>query len=203
MQLRRIQTKDKTVFFYLTRLTNKIFLHTSTQCVRPSKIFRISYPVFSLWSSEKRPVQNTQSASCSSSSSVESSSRGTASSVSQSDGVSDGVGSRQTLIFLLFEGPRTAFDSSRQVLDLVTCLTFFSELPQNTFYNVNSLFSLLFQHEDLDLIQAWNRDDMWWSDSLSRTERRIIRRTEWQLIAVLHQSRMVHTSSICVPWRQG
>jgi hypothetical protein len=51
--------------------------------------------------SDKRPVQNTQSAS-----SVELSARGTASSLSESDGVSDGVGSRQTLLFRLFEGPR-------------------------------------------------------------------------------------------------
>jgi len=46
-------------------------------------------------------------------------------SVSQSDGVSDGVGSRQTLPFRLFERPRTAFDASRWILDLVTCSIFF------------------------------------------------------------------------------
>jgi hypothetical protein len=43
--------------------------------------------------------------------SVESSAWGTASSVSESDGVSDGVGSWQTLLFDLFEGLRTAFDA--------------------------------------------------------------------------------------------
>jgi hypothetical protein len=64
--------------------------------------------------------------------------------------VSNGVGSRQTLLFRLFEGPRRAFDVSRLVLDLVTCLIlFFSELPQQIFCKVNSLFSLLFYHEDL------------------------------------------------------
>jgi len=74
--------------------------------------------------SEKRPVQNTQSASCFSSS-VESSAKGTVSSVSESDRMSDGVGSRQTLLFCHFEGPRVAFDASRLVLDLVVCLIFF------------------------------------------------------------------------------
>jgi hypothetical protein len=44
--------------------------------------------------------------------------------VSESDGVSGGVGFRQTLLFRLFEGPRKAFDQSRQVLDLVACLIF-------------------------------------------------------------------------------
>ena len=32
----------------LTRLTNKIFLHTSTKFVRPSEKFRTSYPVLSI-----------------------------------------------------------------------------------------------------------------------------------------------------------
>jgi hypothetical protein len=63
--------------------------------------------------------------------------------------VSDGVGSRQTLLFLLFEGQRRAFDASRLVLDLVACLIFFFELPQQNFYKMNSLFSLLFHLEDL------------------------------------------------------
>ena len=67
---------------------------------------------------------------------------------SESDGVSDGVGSRQTLLFRLFEGPRRAFDACRLVLDLVACLIFFSELPQQNFCKLN-LFSLLFHHEDL------------------------------------------------------
>jgi len=45
--------------------------------------------------------------------------------MSESDGVSDGVGSRQTLHFRLFEGPRRAFDASRMVLDLVASVIFF------------------------------------------------------------------------------
>jgi hypothetical protein len=43
-----IQTKNKTVFLSLTRLTNKSFLYTSTHCARPSETFRTSYPVFSI-----------------------------------------------------------------------------------------------------------------------------------------------------------
>jgi hypothetical protein len=147
---------------------------------------RIHYST--LWSSEKRLVQNAQSASCSSSSSVESSARGTASLVSQSDGVSDGVGFRQTL--------------SSVFLDLVVCLIFSFWVASKYFLKVNSLFSFLFHHEDLDLVQAWHRADIWWSESISRSERQKIRRTEWWLIAGLCQSRMVHMSSICVPWRQ-
>jgi len=55
-----------------------------------------------VWSSEKRSVQNTQSASCSFSS-VEYSEKGTARSVSESDGMTDRVGSRQTLLFRLLK----------------------------------------------------------------------------------------------------
>ena len=103
----------------LTGLTNRIFLHTNKK-----KYFAHRIHSSTLWSSEKLPVQNTQSASCSSSS-VESSAKGTVSSVSESDRMSDGVGSRQTLLFCHFEGPRVAFDASRLVLDLVVCLIFF------------------------------------------------------------------------------
>jgi len=69
--------------------------------------------------------------------------------VSESDGVSDRVGSLQTLLFRLFEGPRRALDASRLVLDLVACLILFFELLQQIFYKVNSLFSLLLHHEYL------------------------------------------------------
>jgi hypothetical protein len=100
-----------------------------------------------LRSSEKRPVQNKQSASCISSY-VESSAKGTARSVSESDGVSDGVGSRQTLLFRRFEGPRRAFDASRLVLDLVACLIFFFWVASTICCKLNSLFSLLFHHDD-------------------------------------------------------
>jgi len=77
--------------------------------------------------------------------------------VSESDGVSDGDGSRQTTLFRLSEGPRRAFDASRLVLDLVASFLF--ELPQQNFCKINSLFSLLFQHEYLSvrsgLAQGW------------------------------------------------
>jgi hypothetical protein len=79
--------------------------------------------------------------------------------VSEFDGVSGGVGSRQTLLFRLFEGPRRTFDASRQVLDSVACLIL-STLPQNAFCKLNSLFSLLFHHEDFYLVQAWHMADI-------------------------------------------
>ena len=108
---------------------------------------------------EKRPVQNTHSASCYLSSSVESSAKGTARSVSESDGVSDGVRSRQTLFFRLFEGPRRTFDASRLVLDLVACFIFLFWVASTHFCKVSSLFSLLLHHEDLalgsGLAQGW------------------------------------------------
>jgi hypothetical protein len=100
-----------------------------------------------------RPSQNTQSASCSSSSSLESSASLTASSVSESDRVPDGVVSRQTLLFRLFEGPGRAFNASSQVLNLVACSIFSFWVASKYFCKVNSLFSLLFHHEDLDLVQ--------------------------------------------------
>jgi hypothetical protein len=111
LQLQRIKTKNKTVFIP-GKANKQNFLQYFAHRIHSSP----------LWSSEKRPVQNTQSASFSSS--VESSARGTASSVSESDGVSDVVGSHQTFLFLLFEGTRRAFDASRQVLNLVARLIF-------------------------------------------------------------------------------
>ena len=65
----------------LTGLTNRIFLHTNKK-----KYFAHRIHSSTLWSSEKLPVQNTQSASCPSSS-VESSAKGTVRSVSESDSV--------------------------------------------------------------------------------------------------------------------
>ena len=100
-----------------------------------------------LWSLEKRTVRNTQSASCSSSS-VESSAKGTVRSVSESNGVLDGVGSRQTTLFRLFEGPRRAFDASRLVLDLVACLIFFFWVAPTKFLWYEHI-SLLFHREDM------------------------------------------------------
>jgi hypothetical protein len=104
-------------------------------------------------SSDKRPVQNTQSASCPSSS-TESSAIGTTSSVSESDGESDGVGSRQTLSSVFLEDQEE--HSTQAVRFWIYWPAWFSlsELPQNIFCKVNSLFSSLFHHKDLDLVQV-------------------------------------------------
>jgi hypothetical protein len=45
IQIQGIQTKR---ILSLTRLANKIFLHTSTKCVRSSETFHTSYAVFSV-----------------------------------------------------------------------------------------------------------------------------------------------------------
>ena len=119
-----IQTKNITVFIP-DMLTNEIFVHIAHIVCAQLKYFAHRIHSSPLWFSEKRPLQNTRSASFSSSS-VESSAKGTVSSVSQTDVVTDGVGSRKTLLCRLFEGPRRAFDASRLVLDLVACLIFFS-----------------------------------------------------------------------------
>jgi len=47
MQIQRTQTNNKTVFTP-DRLTNELFLHTSTQCVHLSETFRTSYSLFSI-----------------------------------------------------------------------------------------------------------------------------------------------------------
>ena len=73
---------------------------------------------------ETTSTEHTQSVSCFSSS-LESSGKGIVRSVSESDGVSDRVGSWQTLLFRLFEGPRRTFDVSWLVLDLLACLIWF------------------------------------------------------------------------------
>ena len=78
-----------------------------------------------------------------SSSSVESPAKGTVRSVSESDGVTDEVGSRQTTLFCLFEGPRRAFDASRLILNLVECLIFFFWVaPTKFLYELVILFTV-------------------------------------------------------------
>jgi hypothetical protein len=54
----------------------------------------------------------------------------------------------------------------------------------------------------LDLVQAWHRAYTWWSESISKSERWKVRRTEWWLIPGLHQRRMAHRNSVYVPWHQ-
>jgi hypothetical protein len=72
----------------------------------------------------EKTVKNIQPASFSSSP-VESSAKGTARSVSEYDGVSDGVGSRKTLLFRPFEGTRRAFDASRLFSGLMASTFFY------------------------------------------------------------------------------
>jgi hypothetical protein len=192
---------DKALQQTLTRLSNKHWQGSPTNTSSiPAQIvcahlqlFAHRIQSFPLWYSEERPIQYRHSAPRSSS--VESSAKGTASSVSASDGVSDVAGSLQTLLFRLFEGPRRAFDTSRLVLDLVAYLISFFWFASKMFCKVNSLFSLLFHHEDLVWVQTWHRADIWWSESLSGSERWQIIRTEWWLVPGLHQSRMVNSSS--------
>jgi hypothetical protein len=112
----KLRTKQ---YLSMTRLTN-----------------RVCAPIWDIWhivstllhcGLQRNDQYRTQSASCSSSS-VELSVKGTSRSVSESDGMSDGVGSRQTLLFCHFEGPRRAFNASwlvLEVLDLVACMIFF------------------------------------------------------------------------------
>jgi hypothetical protein len=57
--------------------------------------------------------------------------------MSEFDGVSEEVGSRQTNPIRLFEGPRRAFDARRLVLDLLTCFTLSSELPHQNVCKMN------------------------------------------------------------------
>ena len=101
------------------------------------------------------------------------------------NGVSDGVGFRQTLLFLLFEGPRRAFDASRLVLDLVACFIFFFWFASTKFVRWIRYFLCCSSTRIWLHVQAWHRTDIWWSESLSRSEGRKISRNEWWLIADL------------------
>jgi hypothetical protein len=80
-------------------------------------------------------------------------------SLSESDGLLDVFGSRQTLLFRRFEAPRSAFDPRRLVLDLEVCIIFFFWVASTNVCNVNLLFSSLFHHDDLalgsGLAQGW------------------------------------------------
>jgi hypothetical protein len=80
--------------------------------------------------------------------------------VPETDGVSVGVGSRQIVLFCYFEGPRREFGARLPMFHLVAGFFSLSEFLQSTFCKLNSLFSLLFQQEDLDLIQAWHTADV-------------------------------------------
>jgi hypothetical protein len=77
--------------------------------------------------------------------------KGTAISVSESNGVSDGVGCRQTLLFRFYEGPRRALVTRLLDLYLVACFIFFFCVASRNFCKVNSLFSKMFQYDGLAL----------------------------------------------------
>jgi hypothetical protein len=80
-------------------------------CVCPSETFHTLYPVFSIVAFRKITSAEQTIRSCISSY-VELSAKGTARSVSESDRVSDGVGSWQSILLHFFEGSRTAFAAS-------------------------------------------------------------------------------------------
>ena len=92
--------------------------------------------------SERRPVRDTQWASCSSSS-VESSAKITAKSVFESYKVSDGVASRQTLSSLFLKDEEELSTQADWFWIEWLVWFYFSELPQQIFCKVNSIFLLL------------------------------------------------------------
>jgi hypothetical protein len=100
-----------------------------------------THPIHSslLWYSEKRPVQNTQSASFSSTS-VESSAKGTARSVFEPYKVSDGVGSRQTLSSVCLEDQEEHWTQADWFWITRAVWFPFSELPQHIFCNEFDIF---------------------------------------------------------------
>jgi hypothetical protein len=100
--------------------------------VRPSETFRTSYPLFSI-AVFRKTTSAEQTISVMHLFLLRIVSERTVRSMSETDGLSDGVGSRQTLLFRLFEGPRRAFGASRLVLDLLACLIFFFCVASTTF----------------------------------------------------------------------
>jgi len=186
------------------RLTNKIFLHTSTKCVCPSETFRTSYLVFSI-------VVFRQTTSAEHTISI-------LFLVFFRRIVSER--NREVSVRMWWSVGRCLIPANPSLLSFwrtkksirrkpagfgfsgLFCFLFLSCLNK-IFCKVNSLFSLLFHHEDLALGSDWHRADIWWSESLSRSERRKISRTEWWLIAGLYQSGMVRRSGIFVLWGQG
>jgi hypothetical protein len=113
--------------------------------------------------------------------------------------VSEGDGSLKNLLFRLFEGPKKSIWRKPIVFGFSGLFDFLSLGCPNKFSVRWSLFSLLFQHEYLavgsGLAQRWylmlGEPRQKWMAKTNRTE---------CLIAGLHQSRMVHRSSICVLW---
>ena len=73
-----------------------------------------------------------------------------------------------------------------------------SELPQQIFCKVNSLFSLLFHHEYMAVGSGLAQG--WYLILGESQQKRTVKtnRSKWWQIAGLHQSRTVHRSNICV-----
>jgi hypothetical protein len=119
--------------FIPTRLTNKIFLHTSTKCVRPSETFRTSYQIFSIVVLKKNNqcrTNNQVHVSLLTSNRQRNEQLGQRSNLKNCQ---TELVPAQTFLFRIFEGPRRAFDASRLVLDLVACLSSIPELPKQIF----------------------------------------------------------------------
>ena len=108
----------------LTRLTNKISLRSSTQCVRPSAALRTSYPllciaVFRQTAGTEHTVSVLLLFFC-----RNVSERNSKVTVRISMSVRR-IWIPAKPLFCLLEGPRRTFDASRLVLGLVACLIFF------------------------------------------------------------------------------
>jgi hypothetical protein len=154
---------NKTVGPFIPEKAHKIFLHTNTNCMCPSETFCASYPIFSIvvfrkMTSAEQTVSVTYLFLC------QIVSERTARSLSESDGVSDGDGSWQTLLFRLFDGPRKAFSTSQLVLDLVPCLIFFFWVASTNFLCGELVIFFIFPPRGLALVSAWHRADIWWSE---------------------------------------
>jgi hypothetical protein len=91
--------------------------------------------------------------------------------------MSDGAGSWHTLSSVFLKDQEE--HSTQAIRFRIQWPAWFSlsDLPQNIFCKVNSLFSLLYHHVDLDLVQALHRADICWSEILNRSDQWKIRRT--------------------------
>ena len=136
-----------------------------------------------LWSSEKRPVQYTHSAS----SSVESSSKRTTRSVSESDGLS-----RRS--WIPTNPPLPSFWRTKKSIRPKSNSFGFSGLFDFLFLSCPNKFTVKWTHYFLCCsntitwlqVQAWHGADTWCSESLSRSERRKLTELNnvWSLVFI-------------------
>ena len=185
----------------LTRLTNKIFLHNSTECVRPSETFRTSCQVVSIeiyreTTSTEHTVSVWYLIFC----------RRIFSEKNSQVSIRIWWSVRRSWIPTNPSLPcfwRTKKSSRRKPTGF-----WFSDLFYFLFLSCLNKLRVRWTRYFLCcsttsiwlLVQAWYRAYIWCTESPSRSERRKISRTEWWMIAGLHQSRMVHRSSYCVLW---